>query len=232
MNYKNLTHYFAIAVVAIAGFAISPAGQAVVSQYPKLSGIFAGVIALAALYHQPKVAATILLALALLASPAMAQTNIAAPPTFHFVTGGSAINFNSPQGNQVGSIAYVGIQVTPSFTTTYEHITVPSISARYELGVLGYTKPLSSLLGSTLTSKLLFDASNINVTFQGGAGKLLSPTANHIAETFGVSLSYPIPGTSAAIQVLGYQWIHSPAVWGTVQKNYSQQLSTGLVVYF
>jgi hypothetical protein len=100
------------------------------------------------------------------------------------------------------------------------------------MGVVGFTKPLSSLLGKTITSKLLFDATSLNVTFQGGGGKLLTPTANHIAETFGASLSYPIPGTSAAIQVLGYQWVHSPNLWAGIEKSYTQQIQTGLIVYF
>lgn len=177
------------------------------------------------------VQALAVMALLFLAVPSHAQTNVAPPPNFHFVTGGSAINF-SANGSNVGSIAFMGIQLTQSVTASYEHITVPSLSSRYEMGVINYTKPLSSLLGKTLTSKFVFDLTNINVTFQGGGGKLLTPTANHIAETVGASLSYPVPGTSAAIQVLGYQWVHSPNVWAGVQKAYTQQVSTGIIVYF
>lgn len=172
------------------------------------------------------------LAVLFLAQAAGAQTNVAPPPTFHFVVGGSAINFNGVNGANVGSVAYTGLQVTASLSATYEHITVPSISARYEMGVIGYTRPLNALLGKTLSSKLLFDSSNLNVTFAGGGGKLLAPGGNHIAETASVSLSYPIPGTSAAIQVLGYQFIHSPNMWGTIEKSYTQQVQSGLIVYF
>lgn len=173
--------------------------------------------------------AKVLLLVLLLGSPLMAQTNVAQP--FHFVAGGSAINF-SANGSNVGSVAYTGLQLTAGVAATYEHITVPSLSSRYEIGVISYTTGLNRLLGASLSSKLLFDASNINITFQAGGGKLLTPTANHIAETFGASLSYPIPGTSMAIQVLGYQVVHSPNLWGSVQKNYSQQVQTGVVVYF
>ncbi len=155
----------------------------------------------------------------------------AAPPTFHFVAGGSAINFTA-NGSNVGSVAYTGLQLTAGIAATYEHITVPSLSSRYELGVISYTKPLNSLLGKTLSSKLLFDASNMNVTFQGGGGKLLTPTSNHLAETVGASLSYPIAGTSMAVQVIGYQWVHSPNLWAGIQKNYTQQVQTGIVIYF
>jgi len=169
-----------------------------------------------------------------LASSCFAQTNVAPPPNFTFVSGGSAVGFSGAgtQGSQVGSMAFLGVQLTKDTSSVvYEHITVPSISARYELGVATYTKPASSLLGS-LASKLSINTTNINVTFSAGAGKALFPTGNHIAETVGASLSYPIPGTSAAFQILGYQLVHSPGKFGAVTRDYQQQVQSGLIVYF
>jgi hypothetical protein len=53
-KFKTVTHWFAVGAVAVVGFIASPAGQAVVHQYPILSGV-AGVIGvLSALYHSPK----------------------------------------------------------------------------------------------------------------------------------------------------------------------------------
>jgi hypothetical protein len=155
--------------------------------------------------------------------------NVAAPPTFHFVAGGSAIGFNSGSGAQVGSLAYTGLQVTNTVAVSYEHLNVPSMNATGNLAVASYTRGLNSLLGKSLSSKLLFDASNINVTFSGGAGKWAT-TKSNIAETAGVSISYPIPGTSAAVQILGYQYIHAPNVNGIVTRN--NQVQSGLIVYF
>ena len=109
--------------------------------------------------------------------------NVAPPPNFTFVAGGSAIGYTPVSGgggSQAGSVAYMGVQLMPSISVTYEHITVPSISARFELGTVNYTRALSSILGATLTKKLSFDASNFNVTFKGGAGKALFPSGNHM----------------------------------------------------
>jgi hypothetical protein len=163
------------------------------------------------------------------AVPALGQTNVAPPPTFHFVAGGSAINFNSGNGAQVGSVAYTGLQLTADVAVTYEHFTIPSQSASGNLAVASYTRPLSALLGKTVASKLLFDTTNINVTFSGGAGRWTTAKSN-IAETVGVSVSYPIAGTSAAIQILGYQYVHAPSVNGLITRN--QQVQSGLIVYF
>jgi hypothetical protein len=175
-----------------------------------------------------KIGPVLLLAL-LLPFGAKAQTNVAPPPTFHFVAGGSAIGFNAGQGTQAGSLMYTGLQVTNTFTVTYEHLNIPSINANGNLAVVGYTRGLNVLLGKTLSSKLLFDPSNINVTFSAGGGTW-STTKSQIAETVGASISYPIPGTSAALQIIGYQYIHAPNVNGLVTRN--QQVQSGLIVYF
>jgi hypothetical protein len=111
----------------------------------------------------------------------------------------------------------------------YEHFSIPSLNATGHLAVASYTRPLNALLGKTVASKLLFDTTNINVTFSGGAGRW-STTKSNIAETAGVSISYPIPGTSAAFQIIGYQYIHAPNVNGVITRN--NQVQSGLIVYF
>ena len=50
---KKITHVLAVAASAVVVFVVSPAGQALIHQYPILSGI-AGVIgALVSVYHDP-----------------------------------------------------------------------------------------------------------------------------------------------------------------------------------
>jgi hypothetical protein len=159
----------------------------------------------------------------------LAQTNVAPPPTFHFVAGGSAAMFNAGAGNQVASLAYTGLQVTADVTALYEHVSVPSINASGNLAVVSYTRPLNVLLGKTLSSKLLFDPSNINVTVAAGGGKWATAKSN-VAETVSASVSYPIPGTSAAVQIIGIQYVHAPAVSGIITRNV--QVQSGLIVYF
>lgn len=172
----------------------------------------------------------VLVVLSFLAVPSYAQSNVAAPPTFHFVAGGSAIGFNAGNGSQAGSVAYTGLQITTDVAVTYEHFSIPSLNATGNMAVASYTRPLSALLGKTLAGKLLFSSDDINVTFSGGAGRW-STTKSDIAGTVGASLSYPIPGTSAAVQILGYQYVfHTPAGNGLVSRN--QQVQSGLIVYF
>jgi hypothetical protein len=57
MNFKTITHVYAGVVVAIAAFFMSPAGMAVLAQYPKLVPIVTGIAGLAAIYHTPKTGA-------------------------------------------------------------------------------------------------------------------------------------------------------------------------------
>ena len=51
---KVVTHVLAGAAVAIAGFFVTPAGQAIIKQYPVLSPIAAGLALVLSLYHDPK----------------------------------------------------------------------------------------------------------------------------------------------------------------------------------
>jgi hypothetical protein len=52
-SYKTITHVFAVALAAVAGFVVTPAGQAVIHQYPVLSGLAGVILTLAAVYHVP-----------------------------------------------------------------------------------------------------------------------------------------------------------------------------------
>jgi hypothetical protein len=50
--YKMVTHIFAGIATAMAAFAVTPAGMALIKQYPALAAVFALMTA-AAVYHQP-----------------------------------------------------------------------------------------------------------------------------------------------------------------------------------
>jgi hypothetical protein len=54
MDFKKITHVYAVIVVAAAAFFMSPAGIAVLAQYPKLVPVVTGIAGLAAVYHTPK----------------------------------------------------------------------------------------------------------------------------------------------------------------------------------
>ena len=53
-KFKAVTHWLAVGLAVVTGFAVSPAGQALVRQYPKASGLFGFLAALGALYHTPR----------------------------------------------------------------------------------------------------------------------------------------------------------------------------------
>lgn len=52
-KFKVITHVFAVVGVAIMGFIATPAGQAIVAQYPVLTGIAGAISVLGAVYHKP-----------------------------------------------------------------------------------------------------------------------------------------------------------------------------------
>jgi hypothetical protein len=152
-------------------------------------------------------------------------------PIQHLVINASAVGFNGPSGTQAASVMGAGLQLTKRVSLGYLHVTIPAVSARFELGVANYTAPLSAVLGKKLSSKFIFDTSLINVTFQGGMGKLLQPTANRIAETAGVYITYPI-ASHVSFQVIGGQFVHGGVQSGLITRNYNAAVSTGLNFYF
>jgi hypothetical protein len=50
---KKVTHVLAAISAAIVAFSVTPAGQAVIHQYPVLSGIAGALGAISAWYHNP-----------------------------------------------------------------------------------------------------------------------------------------------------------------------------------
>lgn len=53
-KYKKLTHVLAVVIAGVATFFATPAGLAVVKQYPVLAPAVAGLAMIAALYRSPK----------------------------------------------------------------------------------------------------------------------------------------------------------------------------------
>lgn len=51
---KPLTHVIAVGIAAIAGFLATPAGQALIRQYPVLVPVATGIGVIAALYRTPR----------------------------------------------------------------------------------------------------------------------------------------------------------------------------------
>ena len=178
-----------------------------------------------------KVLLALLFAFAVL--PIHAQTPATIPAPTMFTMSGNYANFSGNKTSTPAVIATAAIQLLPDVSVGYEHIqlTGASVSARWELGVVAYTRQLSSLLGSKITSKLLVDTSQIGVTFSAGAGKLLQPTVNRIAETVGVHFSYPL-ADHVSLQVIGVDVLHGGVTSGLLTTNTTENISTGLNIYF
>lgn len=176
----------------------------------------------------------LILALAfLIAVPAFAQTTPTPPPdvpithvsmsaTFSgYDSGGKYIAANV---DTFGIAIYRNAAATKGFNVAYEHIQVPALSERWEMGLGSYWFSLPK------APNILIDTSNFVVTLSGGAGKLLAPGGNHYAYTFSPSITYPIAGHMA--WTVSYQYLHaSGAVTGVLNKSY-QSTSTGPLFYF
>ena len=152
------------------------------------------------------------LLLPFIAISASAQTPAPAPSVQHFVMSGSAASFG---GDGAASIASAGVQITTNISTVYEYISNPNDSSKPRVGsgVVNYTRQASSLIPASLSSKLLVDLSNYNVTFQGGAGLRSDaaavaggPRTRSIVGNFGIFGSRPLPGGHTQLG-LGYKWI-------------------------
>jgi hypothetical protein len=210
-----------------------PSIQASINKHPKSA--FAGIAALllSALYTKApgatKVISVAILAM-LFSCPAQAQTNVVPPPV-HFTLSGSASSFSGTNGTSAASLAGAGINVTPHFSAGYLQVNIPAISGRFEMGVVNYTRTLHDIIGNTLASKIQFDTTGINVTFQGGGGKLLQPIVNRIAETAGVYFTYPVTN-NMSLQLLGISVFHGGTQTGFVTVNTTTAVSTGLQFNF
>lgn len=185
-------------------------------------------------YYTPagaRIAATILLLL-ILCSPGFAQTQ-------HFSLSGSVIGYLGPGGSTPSSIADGYFNLTQRVAIGYQQITIPTI-ATIKLGCVTYSLPLNTLAGKKLSSKFVFDASKIGVTFIAGAGKLNQDVlnVNRVAETGGVYISYPL-GSNVSLKLVGAQWIHGGIVNGILAtglpsspNSSSAAISTGISVHF
>jgi hypothetical protein len=138
-------------------------------------------------------------------------------PLSNFSVAGSAVGFSGANGTQAAALIGGWFQTTQRFSVGYLNLAVPSISANYNFGMGQYSLPLSSLLGKTLSGKLLFDASAIGVSFQAGLGKVLQTTTpigatasvntSRFAEIFGGQVTFPVT-SSLSFNVVQVYWVH------------------------
>jgi hypothetical protein len=156
------------------------------------------------------------LCLAVLFVPCISFAQTApASPVQHFVISGSAAAFG---GNGTASIASSGVQLTSSVSVAYEFISNPADSSKPKIGsgLVNYTRSAASFLPAKVRSKLLFDLTNYNVTFQAGAGReslagpiVGGPRTYHVIGNFGIYGGYPLPGGHTQVGI-GPKFIVGP----------------------
>lgn len=174
-----------------------------------------------------------------LALPAMGQTTQQPTPVFDkFVVSANASGINGAGGGtHAASNVGTSLQLTASISAGYNQLTIADTNTYFRMGVINYTKPLSSLLGKKASAAFVFDPSQIQITFQGGLGKVTqnftAPAASlhHIAEEAGVFIIYPLSDHLNA-QLFGYQVYHGATQNLGVTYNQTQAISTGLVLHF
>lgn len=148
--------------------------------------------------------ARLFIAVLVLASACFGQT----APTQHFVISANAANtYSGTVGNQPVSIVSAGFQVTKDLSVAYTRISNPADGTKpvYNMADANYTRELATLLPKSLTSKLVFDATNYLVTFQASAGKANSPTFNRIAAGAGIYLARPVANNAQL--TFGYRFL-------------------------
>jgi len=161
--------------------------------------------------------------------PAFAQTALS-----NASISGSFTGFSAGSGGwQPAVLASASYQVTQRVTGAYWEISVPSLSRNYNLGVGTYTLPLSSILGKTISSKLLFDASAIPVGFSAGAGEVVQLGITHAAGIAGASFGIPV-SESTTLNVLEIYGVfgggHESGVFSNISLS-SFTMATGLTVH-
>lgn len=109
----------------------------------------------------------------------------------NFNVTGSAVGFSGVAGAQTAVLSGVNYNIASRVSVGFWDLNVPGL-ATYNFGVGQYALPLSSLLGKKISSKLNFDASAVNVAFDGGIGKVNQAAESRVAGIFGGSVSFPI----------------------------------------
>ena len=127
----------------------------------------------------------------------------------------------------LGVAVYRNTAATQGFNVAYEHIAIPDVGQRWELGLGSYWFTLPKV------KNILFDTSNFVFTFSAGAGKLLSASdGNHFAYTVAPSVTYPIAGHMS--WTASYQYVRATGgggIAGNINKSYST-IGTGPEIHF
>jgi hypothetical protein len=192
MNFKTITHVFAVILAGLAAFAVSPAGQAVVHQYPKLSGVVAAIVALSALYHSPK-AATAVLLLLLMPALALAQTPPATPtPLFSVSTQAVALRIGGQ--TVAGTDAIGSFNLTPNLQIQSDNILAPANNYQ---GYFGGVKYYAPFLAKPLAKTSL---SSVKPYFHSALGVVRNVPATgsasqHYGGLAGAGFDYQVNGT-------------------------------------
>lgn len=155
--------------------------------------------------------------------PDIPVTHVSISASFNgYDSGGHYVDSNV---DTLGLAIYRNAAATQGFNVAYEHIAVPTLGQRWEMGLASYWFTLPKIKG------ILFDTSNFVVTASAGAGKLLSASdGNRLAWTVSPSVTYPIAGHMA--WTVSYQYLRATGgISGLLNRSYSVT-GTGPVIYF
>lgn len=145
---------------------------------------------------------------------------------------GNFTGFFGGSGTQPAVLASASYQVTQRWTGAYWALAVPAVSRSYNMGVATYTLPLSSLLGKTISSKLLFDASAIPIGLSAGAGEVTQSGITHAAGIAGANFGIPV-SESATLNVFEFYGVFGGGGTSGLFSNISSTtftMATGLTV--
>jgi hypothetical protein len=140
-------------------------------------------------------------------------------PISHVTVSASFVGYDSNGRMVPANVDTIGLPIyrnssaTQGFDVSYEHIAIPDLGQRWELGLgcYWYNPPK--------VKNILLDTSQLILTGCAGAGKLLSATdGNRFAYTIFPSVTYPITGHMA--WTVSYQYVRATGgIAGTVNKS-------------
>lgn len=128
---------------------------------------------------------------------------------------------------QAANLDIVQVPITKHFTADYDHISVPGIDQRWELGNVSYQNHFPKL------KAVVWDTSVLQYQASAGLGKFLSSEdGNHLAWDVAGALQYPV-SKLMGWQLIRFQYVYAIGTGGNIHGTISNcQISTGPVLRF
>lgn len=146
----------------------------------------------------------------------------------HVSISGQFSGYDSGGKMVAANLDIVAVPVTKHFTADYDHISVPNVGQRWELGNVSYQNHLPRI------KAVVWDTSQLQYQVSAGLGKFLSSVGdgNHLAWDVAGALQYKL-NKVVGWQLVRIQYVYALGTGGDVHGTISNLgISTGPVFRF